>query len=188
MKGIKMTKLLIGFFTTISFVFVFAGNYVAIITNKGYTYVEPSEELVVKDLIMIPERNTADNWGEHRGYNYTTPIGSLTPNIQDGYRIRALSSYYKAGEANSIVLEIDNDHTSSGLRHIDGFEVEWVGYKTLIYKNTNVFDPNLGNPSYPGWTTFKPDNEISETSGLNAYLLSKNGQSINVIIREIVFN
>lgn len=183
-----MKKVLAGILACTGFTFAFASKYVAVISDTSYDYVEPTPPMVIKNLKMIPQRNLGDNWGEHRGYNYTTPIGSLTPNLQDGYRIRALSTYYKAGQSNSIVLEIDNDHTNTGLRYIEGFEVEWVGYKTLVYKNSGVYDPNLGNPGFPGWTTFRPENESTETSGLNNYLSINNGKEIDVIIKEIKFN
>lgn len=172
----------------------YSSNFVALVSPKTSKYehetpTPPTPPKVEKNLIMTVGSNVK-SWGDHRGYNYTTPLGSLTPNLQDGYRIRALSTWVDKpsyGTHNS-VLEVDNDHTSTGNREIKAFEVEWVGYQKIVYKNTNSYNDNSGDPNNPGWTTFKPDNNHNITTGLNNWLASQDGKSINVIVKEIDLN
>ncbi len=197
-----MLKKIIGL--TISFFgLAYASSFAAIISNQsgGVEYKngtgniptppveEPTEPLLFTSVMNVGLHKPWSS-GYHRGYNYSTaasrpnPLGSLSPDTNNGYKMRALTSYQEPGYSNT-VFEIDGDFRSSSDRYIESFKVEFVGFKTYVYKNTEeYYDPE--EAGYDNFTVFKPDNDASIGLELNGWFSSKNGQNIDVIITELI--
>lgn len=191
-EGIKMKK--IGLLSLLFFGVANANSFVASVggnfTSEIALLPEPTPEPQI--LVKILEMNVGlfKPWsqGYQRGFNYTmtssrpTALGTLTPNEKDGYKIRALTTYVEPGYGN-MVLEMENNHSESSDSYIKEFEVDWVGYKKIIYKNTGLFITE--EHAVKEITVFRPENELTEYSGLNSYFASKLNQNIDVIITEI---
>lgn len=179
----------------------YAGNFMAIIPNEhtGSTYnsggtapltpADPVEEPLVFVSTMTVGLHKPWSSGYHRGYNYSTtasrptPLGALSPDVKDGYKMRALTTYTEPGYSNA-VFEIDGDVTSTG-RYIEAFEVEFVGFKTYTYKNQEKYLTPENTPAEPNFSEFRPDNDAAVGLELDGWFSSNNGQNIDVIITEI---
>lgn len=186
MTNIKKILLLVAATTGIAN----AGGYVAIIGDgnnfNSSTPTPPEPDPVEFDSDLTVGLIKPWSSGYHRGYNYSTPLGAMTPEFQNGYRIRALTSYKEPGYSNA-VLEIDGNYTSGSDRYIPEFKVEFIGFKTYIYKNQEKYiDP--AEEGFVNFSEFRPDNDASVGVELDGWFSSKNGQTIKVKITEIENN
>jgi hypothetical protein len=109
-----------------------------------------------------------DGWGEWAGFNGSTGRGSLTPSdgtfgFWDGLQIRAASIYDAPSGTDTVVVEINGEHSFQNLNII------WGDYGTVSYSRSGY---NNG-----GWTNYH-----SSSYGLVSWLKSQNGKNINIKI------
>lgn len=111
-----------------------------------------------------------DGWGEWSGFNGPSGLGDLTPAsgvyaAWDGKQIRAVSIYYKAGNENSMVVEIQGNHSFPQVK------VTWGTHGTYTYTRHSY--------NSDGWTNYRSS---SNGASLTSYLKSQNGRAIDLKI------